>query len=393
MKKFLLGMSCLLLLISNLSAQKKSILLEPQTRKINQGDPLPTQSNFDIQVPVSSQTGIIRVNVFKGNNSSDVIQTNVWTRPVNFTGEFAELPFDVRLKNNSKYGFDVLIYTLLSDTEKVALNELVHQGLINYLNASMEATSKGIDVEKDAERLVNDLNAVVRKSLTWYRNTQQRQFEGFSDIVKLKIQQIERARLNNAKFNVVRNSGDSLLTQEEVKARYANRLMDEVQQVVLGEVDNYLSLDFVKLSDSFVIPNRITERAQTVLPLFVGYGGVYLGGSLKNLEYDSQPYAGLSFPLGRGTESHYGRTSFILGIFLSNLKDAAGGTVTGPIVDRPVFAGLGFRIYDFLNFNAGVVATSTEKQTIADVKTENIELRPFIGLNAQFNLWLGLNKK
>jgi hypothetical protein len=199
--------------------------------------------------------------------------------------------------------------------------------------------------------------------------------------------------LNNAKFNVVRNSGDSLLTQEEVKARYANRLMDEVQQVVLGEVDNYLSLDFVKLSDSFVIPNRITERAQTVLPLFVGYGGVYLGGSLKNLEYDSQPYAGLSFPLGRGTESHYGRTSFILGIFLSNLKDAAGGTVTGPIVDRPVFAGLGFRIYDFLNFNAGVVATSTEKQTIADVKTENIELRPFIGLNAQFNLWLGLNKK
>ena len=386
-------MSCLLLLISNLSAQKKSILLEPQTRKINQGDPLPTQSNFDIQVPVSSQTGIIRVNVFKGNNSSDVIQTNVWTRPVNFTGEFAELPFDVRLKNNSKYGFDVLIYTLLSDTEKVALNELVHQGLINYLNASMEATSKGIDVEKDAERLVNDLNAVVRKSLTWYRNTQQRQFEGFSDIVKLKIQQIERARLNNAKFNVVRNSGDSLLTQEEVKARYANRLMDEVQQVVLGEVDNYLSLDFVKLSDSFVIPNRITERAQTVLPLFVGYGGVYLGGSLKNLEYDSQPYAGLSFPLGRGTESHYGRTSFILGIFLSNLKDAAGGTVTGPIVDRPVFAGLGFRIYDFLNFNAGVVATSTEKQTIADVKTENIELRPFIGLNAQFNLWLGLNKK
>src|SRR4028118_2185066 len=205
MKNFLLGMSCLLLLVSGLSAQKKSILLEPQTRKINQGDPLPTQSNFDIQVPVSSQTGIIRVKVFKGNNSSDVIQSNVWTRPVNFTGDFAELPFDVRLKNNSKYGFDVMIYTLLSDTEKVALNELVHQGLMNYLNASMEATSKGIDVEKDAERLVNDLNSVVRKSLTWYRNTQQRQFEGFSDIVKLKIQQIERARLNNAKFNVVKN--------------------------------------------------------------------------------------------------------------------------------------------------------------------------------------------
>jgi hypothetical protein len=393
MRKFLLGISCLLLLITSLPAQKKSILLEPQTRKINQGDPLPTQSNFDIQVPVGTETGMIRINVFKGNNTSDIIQQNIWTRPVNFIGDFAELPFDVRLKNNSKYGFDVVVYTLLSDTEKVALREIVHQSLNSYLDASMEATNKGIDVEKNADKLVDDLNALVRKSLFWYRNTQQRAFEGFSDIVKLKITQVQRARLNNAKYNVVRTPADSMLTQDELKAVYATRMIEDVQRVVLNEVDNYLSLDFVKLSDSFVIPNRITERAQTVLPLFVGYGGVYLGGSANDLEYDSQPYAGLSFPLGRGTESHFGRTSFILGIFLSNLKDATGATITGPIVDRPVFAGLGFRIYDFINFNAGVVATSTAKQTIADVKTENIELRPFIGLNAQFNLWLGLNKK
>ncbi len=80
-------------------------------------------------------------------------------------------------------------------------------------------------------------------------------------------------------------------------------------------------------------------------------------------------------------------------MFINNFKNAADSTITGPLVDRPVFAGLGFRIYDFINFNAGMVATSTTKQNLSTIKTEDIKLRPFIGLNFQFNLWLGVNKK
>jgi hypothetical protein len=82
-----------------------------------------------------------------------------------------------------------------------------------------------------------------------------------------------------------------------------------------------------------------------------------------------------------------------MGVFINNFKDADDNTITGPVIDRPVFAGLGFRIYDFINFNAGVVATSMEKQNLSNIRTESIKLQPFIGLNAQFNLWLGLNKK
>ncbi|MEJ7767442.1 MAG: hypothetical protein WKF89_06505 [Chitinophagaceae bacterium] len=392
MKRTLIGICCLLLLIQ-VQAQRKSVLLEPQTRKINQGDALPAQSNFYIQVPVSKETGIIKINVFKGGKTSDIIQRTYWARPVNFTGDFAELPVDVQLKNNSKYGFDVVIYSLLSDSERVALRGILHQNLSNYLNAALEANSKTIDFEKNADKVISDLNTLVKRGLTWYRNTQQRDFDGFSDIVKLKLQQVDKARLSNARYNVVKSTADSMASPDEIKALYANQLLNDLKQIVLNELDNYLHLDFVKLYDSFVIANRITERSQTVLPLFIGYGGVYFGGNVNALEYDSQPYAGFSFPLGRGNETHYGRTSFIMGVFISNLKDADGNKVTGPIVDRPVFAGLGFRIYDFINLNAGMVATSMEKQNLSNVKTENVQLKPFIGLNAQFNLWLGLNKK
>ena len=393
MKKLVAGICCLFFTITYLNAQKKSILLEPQTRKINQGEPLPSQSSFDIQVPVGKETGIIMISVFKGNSASDIIQKTSWTRPVYFKGDFAELPVDVRLHNNSKYGFSVILYALLSDSEKNNLRELVHLNISNYINASIESNSKAMDIDKNSGRIVQDLNSVVKRSLTYYKNTQQREFEGFSDIVMLKIKQVANARLSNANYNIVRTPADSLKTADDLKATYANQLKNDLLRIILNETDNYLNLDFVKLYDSFVIPNRVTERSQTVLPLFVGYGGVYLGGSINNLEYDSRPYAGFSFPLGRGTDNHYGRTSFILGIFLANFKDGADNTITGPIVDRPVFAGLGFRIYDFINLNAGMVATSMEKQNLSNIKTSDVQLKPFIGLNAQFNLWLGLNKK
>lgn len=393
MKNALAVIVCVLALSNYLAAQNKAVLLEPQKRKVNQGNPLPVQTSFDIQVPVGSNIGLIKINLFKGNQPADIIEKATWTRPAMFAGDLAEIPVDVKLRTNNRYGFDVKLYAILSDSERTALKEIIHRNLSNYLDAAIEAGNKGFTMSKSSGQIVQDLNTIVKRNLSYYQNLQQRQFEGFSDIVSLKVQQIEKIKLANASYNVKKGKADTALQDDDVKALYAKQVTGELQRSVYSEVDNYLSLDFVKQYDAFVITNRETEKTQTVLPLFIGYGGVYLGGDVNDLEYDSQPYAGLSFPLGRGNETHYGRTSFILGVFLKNFKNGQDVTITGPIIDRPFFAGLGFRIYDFINFNAGMVATSIQKQTISNFKTENVKLRPFIGLNAQFNLWLGLNKK
>lgn len=393
MKNVLAAIVCVFAFSNYLAAQNKPVLLEPQKRKVNQGNPLPVQTSFDIQVPVAGNIGIIKINVFKGNQPSDIVEQTSWTRPAMFTGDFAEIPVDIKLRANTRYGFDVKMYAILSDSEKTALKEIIHRNLSNYLDATIEAGNKGFTVAKSSGQIVQDLNTIVKRNLSYYQNLQQRQFEGFSDIVALKVQQIEKMKLSNAGYNVKKTKSDTALQEDDVKALYVKQVNSELQRSVYSEVDNYLSLNFVKQYDAFVITNRETEKSQTVLPLFIGYGGVYLAGDINNLEYDSQPYAGLSFPLGRGNETHYGRTSFILGVFLKNFKNGQNETITGPVIDRPFFAGLGFRIYDFINFNAGMVATSMQKQTISNFKTENVKLKPFIGLNAQFNLWLGLNKK
>ena len=384
---------CMCFFSQYITAQDKLVLLEPQKRKINQGSPLPVQTPFTIQVPAGANMGIIKVNVFKGSRTDNVIERASWTRPAQFNGDFAELPVNIQMRSGTRYGFDVKMFALLSDSEKVALTEIIHRSLSNYLDATIEAGSKNFTLLKAPGQIVQDMNSIVKRSLFYYQNTQQRGFEGFSDIITLKVQQIGKIKLSDAEYNVRKPGQDTVLQETDIKALYAKQVSSELQQAVFTEVDNYLSLDFVKPYDAFVIVNRETEKSQTVLPLFVGYGGVYLSGDVDNLEYDSQPYVGLSFPIGRGNETHYGRTSFIVGMFLRNFKDGDGQTITGPIVNKPLFAGLGFRIYDFINLNAGMAATSTQKQTLSNFKTENVQLKPFVGLNAQFNLWLGLGKK
>ncbi len=392
--RVLLPMLTALILCAQISyAQKKVVVIDLDSRKMNQGNPLPAQSYFDLQVPVNDEVGIIQVDIHRGRSNNNLIEQTSWSRSINFRSNLAEIPVTIQLKSNTSYTFDITIFSLLTDSESAHLRGIVHQNISNYLNAAFEANDKGISAARKTDQVLTDLNSIVSRSLKDFRTLRDTRFEGFSDIVRLKLQQVNNARLSNAEFNVERSAGDTLATESSVKADYAIKLMSELQSIILSEIDNYLAADMVKLYDKLVIRNQVTERTQTVLPLFIGYGGVYLGGNLDDLDYDSQPYAGLSIPFGRGNGAWFSRTSFVLGVFLKNFKDADNNLITGPVVDRPVFAGLGFRIYDFIHFNAGVVATSTEKQNLSNIKTENIGLKPFVGINAQFNLWLGLNKK
>ncbi|MEO5685516.1 MAG: hypothetical protein ABIQ88_22910 [Chitinophagaceae bacterium] len=390
---------CLFLLVflttvtSSSWAQKKSVLIEPQKRKINQDALLPAQTYFNLQVPVSSQTGIIQVDIYRGKSNSDLLEHSYWVRPVNFTGDFAELPVDLKLKSNSNYSFGVTIYSILSDSEKTQLHFIAQQHISNYLDATIQTDDARIDLSRKPEQMIADLNSIVNKSTVAYKNMANKSFDGFSDIVKLKIQQVVNARLKNAAYNVERQTGDSTVLSQQLKLSYSDQLQNELKKIIVSELDNYLALDFVRVYDQFIVKNQFTERSQAVLPLFIGYGAVYLSGNVRDLNYDAQPYAGFSIPLGRGDGKYFSRTTFIMGIFLRNFKDGNDSTLTGPIVDRPIFAGLGFRLYDFINFNAGLVATSASKQNLSNIKTENIQLHPFIGLNFQFNLWAGINKK
>src|SRR5690606_27132574 len=133
-----------------------------------------------------------------------------------------------------------------------------------------------------------------------------------------------------------------------------------------------------------------TEKKPFHLPLNVGYSGTYFSGDFNNLEYDTAPFVGLSFPLGnRKFTKFLGNASLSTGVLLNNLVNGQNQEISGPLIGRPIYAGLGYTMFRVLRFNAGAVLTSSESNN----DTENLSFYPFVGFSLEFNLWLGFNSK
>jgi hypothetical protein len=161
---------------------QKSILIEPQKRKINQDVLLPAQAYFNMQVPVNNSTGRVEVNIYKGKTAGNLLEKTAWTRPVNFAGDMADLPVDTKLKSNSNYTFEVTVYNLLGDSERTHLRELLHQHITNYLDATIETDNARLDLARKPAQMRADLDNIVIKSMVRYQNLQGRVFEGFYNL-------------------------------------------------------------------------------------------------------------------------------------------------------------------------------------------------------------------
>jgi hypothetical protein len=77
------------------------------------------------------------------------------------------------------------------------------------------------------------------------------------------------------------------------------------------------------------------------------------------------------------------------GVFISgNMENALNERISGPI-DRPIYVGLGYNFFRVIRLNAGGTFITTEKLSGSNVNS----FQPFVGLSAEFNLWLGIGKK
>lgn len=233
--------------------------------------------------------------------------------------------------------------------------------------------------------LINQLNQIVDQGIENYANNLGQQFRGFSDLVRIKVDQTKKFRLSKARFNIInRNEKDN------ERAVYAEQLINELVELTKAEVAQYLRSNMLMLVDIHNIESYPTEKKPLVLPLNIGYAGTYFSGGFDNLNYDTAPMVGLSLPLGnRNFTKFLGNASFSTGVMLTNLHNDKNQELSGPIIGRPIYAGLGYKIFRVIRFNAGAVLTSTELNN----KSEKISFYPFVGFSLEFNLWLGFNAK
>ena len=255
-----------------------------------------------------------------------------------------------------------------------------------YVRANLQVTRGGIKATRSNMAMMKQMNKIVVDALEDYRHFLGREFPGFSDITRQKLEQKDKLKLNRAKFNITgRNKADN------EKAVFAAQYISELIAAVQNESDQYIDNSLLALADIRTLKNFPTEKKPMTLPLNFGYGTIPILRSLPDREYLHGPYVGVSMPLANKTFNRVlGNTSFSAGVFLQNFETSDGTQIHGSFIRIPFYAGLGYRVFRLFRINAGAVALEMEN---GNGSYNYSYIQPYAGLSLEFRLWVGFNDK
>lgn len=374
-------------------AQYKTVIFNYERAYFDDGQPLPAENKFIISGEASAGIDIVEVKLFHSSNTGKTpFYHNTWEKRPTSAASVFTLPINQPLRGNQEYTIVLNYYTKISGEQQQQLLRQIDAALGAYLDQSFQVDRSSIAMEHP-RTMQNNLNAIVQQGLSLHRNQISYSFSGFSDLVYLKLAQMGELKLRKARFNIFTKKDDN---RNDTQLRYAQEQIAALKTMVSQEVAQFAGVQLYALTDSKQITNYATEKTKNVLAINAGYGGVYNTGSFDNLSYDSAPYAGISFPLGKApfASSFWARSSISTGVFLQNLKFNAANKTSGPLIHRPVFLALGYRVLPFIRLNAGatVLQDKLTSNTNTETSLDKVYLKPFVGLSMEINLWLNLNR-
>lgn len=385
--KNLLIVCLILALPMEVVGQLKSVSFSPEKNQINSGLPLPSEERFLIDGLLPEGIRRVEVKIFKTNKKISSAETYNWKAAYLSKPSQFEIYVAYPLRSNENYTLKFFYYNTTDTTEMAAVKDAIQTNLETYINANFEVNKKGVRTLVSQKAMIMQLNEIVNQGLSNYTHQLDQEFTGFSDVVKQKIEQINGVKLKNSKFNLLKKNKD---TEGTDNAYYADQLIAQLVDLTKAETDQYLRSSLLMLVDIREINNYPTEKKPYYLPVNIGYAGTYFGGGLNNLDYGTSAFAGVSVPLGNKSFTKFlGNASISTGVFFSNMTDGNQRKVSGPLIGRPSYIGLGYSIFRILRFNAGAVLTSSS----VDANIEDVTLYPFVGFSAEFNIWLGLKQK
>lgn len=378
----------LLFPVLTLNAQYKSVQYSYEKNWLGENQPLPAESQWMLNGSMPASIEMVELELY-GSNDLDrkpLYRSDFRKASGIQEGSFS-IPVNYILKGNNEYTLRVNYFRPAAPTEIEQLKIMIGEALASYLNMSVRSDRNSVSLSKHPRLMRQELDQIVEKGLGLYRNRTGIAFPGFSDLIYTKLHQINDLSLRKARFNIL---GSKDADEQALKITFFQQNLEDLKQMCMQEVNQYLGFQFLVLADSRVIPNYPTEKTRRTLPINFGYGGIYNEGGFNDLSYDSAPYAGVSFPLGNPAlhRKFRSNSSVSAGVFLNNFDFGDSKEITGPLVGRPIYVAYGYKTAYFLRFNAGMTVLQEENQS----DKSNIYIRPFVGLSIELNLWLGLSR-
>ncbi|UJP64919.1 hypothetical protein [Mongoliitalea daihaiensis] len=384
MKSFMLLTLFSYCIIHSIDAQVTGVRFNIISNEINNNRALPSEERFYItgQLP----TGVEMVSLDINRTGKRSIQSYNWRKAFDFETNDFELLVSEPLRNNENYDL-VFQYFIRADEQQIDfVNNAITKNLEAYVRGNFEVRKNGIKSNNGLGVVQNQLEQIVIQGLMDYRNFLGRDFNGFSDVVVQKLNQSKQLKLRRAKFSILKKS-----SEDNSKAVYADNYLEELVATLSNEVRQYLGNNLLVLADERKVLNYITEKKQNSLPLNFGYATIPIKRQLSSTEYLHGPYVGFSVPLGnRNFTKFLGNASFSTGVFLTNFEASSGESIKGDLIGLPIYAGLGYKVFQVFRFNVGAVMLNMDDLGSGPRQTY---IQPFAGLSLEFNLWLGLKNR
>ncbi|MEB2775176.1 hypothetical protein SYJ56_07645 [Algoriphagus sp. D3-2-R+10] len=386
MRKNLLGIVILGFLSFVAQAQVTTVNLDLISSRLNGGKPLPAEEEFYIHGAIPEKIEMVKLLIYPTKKTSKSGYTYFWKSPFGYKDLSYQVFVADPLRSSTDYHLEFGYYQRAGADQIEEVRMLIHQNIKTYLGTVTTIKRGGISFSESDQLLLNNLTRIVDQGAYYFELPNGDKFPGFSDITRAKLEQRGKLKMGKAKFNIIgRNKEDN------VRAVYANEYLTELENILFSEVDQYLSPNMLVRVDETVFQKYATEKTDNSLPINVGYGAISLSKGIPDQEFVMSPYAGFSFPLGNRTFTRFmNNMSISTGFFLSgDMKNQLDEKISGPVLDRPIYVGLGYNFFRFIRLNAGGTFITTEQ--LGGTRKESFQ--PFVGVSAEFNIWLGIGSK
>lgn len=370
----------------SLYAQYPVVTFNYERSGFNEGQPLPSETYFILNGAVSTQVRMVEMVLYANADlKKQELYSSVWKREFNNTKQSFSMPVHYKLRSDRDYTVVLNYYREAQQAEIENLRQELNYTLDAYVDLNFIQGKKSFSLVKNSSAMISDLNSIVNESLKNYRSLSNYNFEGFSDLVRDQIKAIEGVSYNRM-FGKKADADD----RESKSAMYLERLKTHLHL----EAAHIFNSGLLATGDSKIIKNYPTVEQKSIITLNFGYGGVLLDHTSAETTIGHGVMAGLTIPLGKQAfaKEFFSRSAIVTGIYLNDFTGSGGEKLTGPVINKPVFLGLGYNIFQFMRVTAGGVVL-TEVSGTQGLTLGDIQVKPFVGISADINLWIGLNKR
>ncbi|MDY0217186.1 MAG: hypothetical protein RBS19_09540 [Bacteroidales bacterium] len=368
------------------NAQERSVKVDFESESFFNNPKIPFDKPFAISGEAGSEIEFVKVNIsYQGKDF--VLHSFAWNRCEDNKSETFNIVVPPILKSNTKYDFNVVIYKLLSQTQKEYLHKNIEDRVRFLLMNNIYFDGKKVTVNKPKD-VYQKLSQLITESFTLYESKNGIPMQAPSALVLDELKKTSDFRFGNF---------FKKKSQKEIDTIARKSISDKVEHLVRlisSEITPYINSQLVQHHRQANITAVETDKEAFTLPVNIG---VYAWNKTVNINntsmqnIDFTPGIGLTIPFNNKSKltskmRMFDSFGFSTGVLFKSVYDERGTEFVTPGVNLPVYAGLGFRLFKVIRFNAGVLVIGEK----GSQNYRNISVIPTAGLALELNLWMGI---